>query len=175
MERDKFLRTMQQMMAYRSLTPSNLDFNSEVDIIKDVRNFGTKLDLSRFATEDPEKFAKNLDSATDRLAGQMSANRHNWGTARTAVNLYLQAAHYNRYLSESFHLYLSEHFYELPLNKRSADGIRKQRPGDNLPEWPGLTLLDAAGSSLYQEAAKAIASDMGVARIHLGLFLWPGW
>lgn len=175
MEREKFLRTMQQKMAYNALSPANMDFNSEVDIVKNARNFVTKLDLSKFATEDRKKFNQSLDSATDQLAGQMSANRKNWGTARTAINLFLLSAHYNRYLSESYNLYLSEHFYELPLNTQSAEGLRKQRPAINLPEWPGLNLIDAAGSKQYQEIALSIANDLGVARIHLGLFLWPGW
>jgi hypothetical protein len=118
MDGEKFLNAMQQKVAYESLQPKILGYLNEVDELQNLRIFTAKLDLSRFATENKEKFKEELEKA-------LSSNHKTWGTARTALNTFLQMALYNRYLSESFDLYLAEHFFELPLIKRTVDGLRR--------------------------------------------------
>jgi len=175
MDGEKFLHTMQEKVAYESLQPKFLGYQNEVDELQDLRIFSAKLDLSRFATEKKEKFKEELDKATRELEEVLSSNHKTWGTARTAINSFLQMALYNRYLSESFDLYLAEHLFELPLVKRTVDGLRRYEKNNYLPEWSGLDLLKPDVANQYQDFARKMADNLGVSRIHLSMFLWPGW
>ncbi|HKK45056.1 MAG TPA: hypothetical protein VJ964_06010 [Balneolaceae bacterium] len=175
MEGQKFLNAIQQKVAYESLQPKFLGYNNEIDELQDLRTFSAKLDLSRFATEQKETFYDELDKATGELEDVLSSNRKTWGTARTGINMFLQNALYNRYLSESYDLYLAEHLYELPITKKAVDGLRRYEKQPHLPEWTGLDLMKPDISEQYQSFASDLADNMGVSRVHLLMFLWPGW
>jgi hypothetical protein len=58
--------------------------------------------LSRFATENKEKFKEELGKATLEQEESLSSYQKTYGTARTAINTFFQMSRYNRYLSESF-------------------------------------------------------------------------
>lgn len=175
MEKEKFLNTMKTRVAYNAITPENLDYQQEVNDLPDARSAASNIDLSELSTEDPEVFAGALDNATEQVQEQLSGENRNWGTARTAVNLYLKKAQYNRYLSQSYNLYLAEHMFELPINGISATYLHRHAGEANLPEWSGLHLLEPDVNKRYQQAASTIAGDMRISRIHLDMFLWPGW
>ncbi|MEX0929186.1 MAG: hypothetical protein WD266_04195 [Balneolales bacterium] len=175
MYREKFLSTLQQKTAYEAITPSLLGFQYEITEMHDLWNFAVNLDLTRFSTKAGEEFHRTLNETTDALTNTLSAENRTWGTARTALNLFLKEAHYNRYLSEVYHLYLSEHFFETPVNDTAAAALRSQKSGPTLPEWTGLHMFDKDKSDAYQAFATDLAEEMRVSRVHLGLFLWPGW
>lgn len=174
MEKEKFLAYMQQQVAYQALEPKSLDFQQEGTVLQDLRTFTSSMDLDGFATEDPDEFHNQLEGKTEELEDYMSAERKNWGTARTAINLMLNHALYNRYLSQSYDLYLAEHNFEYPLNKTNVEGLRRHEEGSKLPEWSGLTVLKHEHSQIYQKYAAELAENMGVSRIHLSLFIWTG-
>lgn len=175
MDKEKFLTSMQQKVAYESITSGALGYSGEVGELQDLRNFTSEMDLSVFTTDDSDAFQAALEDQTSKLAEQVSAPRKNWGTARTTLNTFLQGALYNRYLSQKYDLYLAEHFMEIPLSKKTVDGLRRQPGGNALPEWTGLNVLKQDISAKYQDFAHEFAKDNGVARVHLNMFLWPGW
>lgn len=175
MYREKFLSTLQQKAAHVAITPSELGFQYELTEMHDIWNYTAALDLSRFSTKKPDPFKQALNESTRELAELLSAERRSWGLARTALNLFLKEAHYNRYLSEVNDLFLSEHFFETPINDVSAEALRKQKSASKLSEWNGLHFFDQEKSDEYQAYAADLAKEMGVSRVHLGLFLWPGW
>lgn len=175
MYKEKFLTTVQNKIAHEAISPSELGFQYELTEMHDLWNFAAKLDLSQFSTKKAEDFIKNLDEATLSLANILSAEKRTWGIARTALNLFLRDAHYNRYLSEVNDLFLSEHFFEIPINDTSAVALRNQKSGSKLSEWNGLHFFDKQQSDEYQDHAADLAKEMGVSRVNLGLFLWPGW
>ena len=175
MDKEKFLTYMQQKVAYETITPGALGYSSEVVELQDLRNFSSEMDLSAFNTDDADVFQSALDKQTAELSEYVSAQRKNWGTARTTLNIFLQGALYNRYLSQKYDLFLAEHFLELPLSKKTADGLRRQAGGRKLPEWSGLNVLQKDLSDQYQAFAHELARHSGVARVHLNMFLWPGW
>lgn len=175
MDKEKFLNSMQQKVAYESITSGSLGYAGEVVELQDLRNFTSEMDLSVFTTDDASIFQAALNDKTEELAAYVSAQRKNWGTARATLNTFLQGALYNRYLSQKYDLYLAEHFMEIPLSKKTVDGLRRQPGGRSLPEWTGLNILKRDISEKYQDFAHDFAKDNGVARVHLNMFLWPGW
>ena len=175
MYKEKFLSTLQQKVVRDAITPSNLGFQYELTEMHDLINFAKKLDLSRFSTKDPEKFKQALDDATLSLSDTLAAEDNTWGTARTALNFFLKDALYNRYLSEVNDLFLSEHFFETPINDTSMEALSKQSSDSELPEWTGLPMFGKEQSDACQAYAADLAKEMGISRVHLGLFLWPGW
>lgn len=166
---------MQEKVAYESLQPKFLGYQNEVDELQNLRTFTLSLDLKRFATEDKNTFKKELDEATDELQDVLSSNHKTWGTARTGIDMFLQGALYNRYLSESYDLFLAEHLYELPLTKRTVDGLIRYQQERTLPEWTGLDLLKKEIAEQYQDFAQKKSNELGISRVHLPMFLWPGW
>ncbi|MEX1135424.1 MAG: hypothetical protein WEB89_00895 [Balneolales bacterium] len=175
MYREKFLSTVQHKIAHEAISPSELGFQYELTEMHDLWNYAAGLDLSRFSTKKAEEFVQRLDEETASLADILSAQKRTWGIARTSLNLFLRDAHYNRYLSEVNDLFLSEHFFEIPINDTSAVALRNQKSGSKLPEWNGLHFFDKEQSDEYQAYATSLAKELGVSRVNLGLFLWPGW
>ncbi|MEX0686313.1 MAG: hypothetical protein WD267_00325 [Balneolales bacterium] len=175
MYKEKFLSTLQQKLVYESVTPSHLGFKYAISEMHIIHNLIMSLDLSKFSTKNSDEFKQSLDESTSELVNTLSAEERTWGTARTAINFYLREALYNRYLSEVNDLFLSEHFFETPINDTSVLTLRRQKNGSTLPEWSGLSLFTPEQSDTYQNFAADLAKDLGVSRVHLELFLWPGW
>ncbi|MEX2395486.1 MAG: hypothetical protein WD491_00610, partial [Balneolales bacterium] len=138
MYREKFLTTLRHKIAHEAIMPPQLGFQYELTEMHDLWNFATALKLPEFATKKAGEFNQALDKATLSLADTLSAEQRTWGVARTALNLFLKDAHYNRYLSEVNDLFLSEHFFETPINDTSAIALRNQKDGSKLSEWNGL-------------------------------------
>lgn len=61
---------------------------------------------------------------------------------------------------------------EVPLDSAVAIGIKKRFPIRALPTWLGLKWLTKPQSDVYQARASVIADRMGIARIHLDIYLW---
>lgn len=175
MERNRFLAYQRNKIAYEHLVPENLEFDKEGTVLQDLRTFLSDVELEPFSTIEQDEFQQNLDQTTEKLQESLSANRKTWGLARQSINWFLFGAQYNRYLSEPFDLYKAEHCFELPLNKRNVDGLRRQKGGKELPEWPGMNLLTPELNDQYQQYAAELGDHMGVSRLHLEIFLWPGW
>jgi hypothetical protein len=94
-----------------------------------------------------------------------------WGVARKAANLFLRDALYNVYLRKRHRLELAEALYELPLDKKVADGLAKC-VGSKLPAWEGVKYLNRRDSEIYQKEATAEAARRGIARVHLDVYFW---
>jgi hypothetical protein len=129
------------------------------------------MDLERFGVGNPGLFARRLDQATKRLIARLPTRAQKWGVARKALNLFLRDAFYSTYLRKRFKLARAEASYEIPLDQ-IVTGRIQPLSGANLPAWSGVKHLTPAVSAKYQSAAAAQASDLGMARVHLDIYLW---
>ena len=96
-----------------------------------------------------------------------------WGTARKAVDIFLRDALYTTYLRDRYRLERAEKLFEIPLDAITAQHLN-QNDGAVLPGWPGVRYLTKPVSDLYQNVAHRIATDRGIARVHLDTYWWGG-
>ena len=133
-----------------------------------ARKFLAGMPLKPFATEDEGIFRKQTESATDGLQAKMPG--HERGFARKALNVFLRDCLYNSYLRSEYRLELSGAFCEVPLDSIVAKELRKFDPC--LPAWDAIKRLDPATSAKYQAAARRIARELGMSRVHLDALCW---
>jgi hypothetical protein len=113
-----------------------------------------------------------LDRQTEALLDTLPIDGRPWGAARKALNLFLRDSLYNRYLSDHFNLQQIEAWLEIPLDSAVARGLQSGTGRGVLPRWPGLKHLDPSVSTSYQNAAAEHARVLGIARVHLDMYLW---
>lgn len=130
-----------------------------------------KLDLSGVRKLSKETTFRNwLDEKTDELAKR---GKVRWGTARKALNLFLRDCLYSRYLCPRFGFKKVERWMEIPLDSVIAKEL-KRRSGRRtlLPPWKGLKGLRREDSRRFQDFARELARDEGMARVHLDVGMW---
>ena len=66
-----------------------------------------------------------------------------------------------------------EDVLEIPLDSITAERLRGPYRAE-LPHWPGVRRLTERVSDLYQEAARRLASERGIAPVHLDTYWWGG-
>src|SRR6266446_874823 len=80
-----------------------------------IQDYLNALELSETRSIENEKgFTRWLDEKTDVLKNKSKVS---WGAARKALNLFLRACFYNRYLSVEFNLDRLETWLEIPLDQ----------------------------------------------------------
>jgi hypothetical protein len=87
----------------------------------------------------------------------------------------LRDATYNYYLRGEFGLDGIEGWLEIPLDEEVAKRLAAEPLGRALPKWPGLSRLARSTSQEYQNVANLVASERGIARVHLDLEYWPAF
>ena len=92
------------------------------------------------------------------------------GQGAKIINIFLRDALYTVYLRKGFSLDRAEHVFELPLDRLTADQLRKRYA---LPRWPGVAKLTEEVSAKYQGAARLEGEARGFARVHLDAY-WYG-
>jgi putative heme iron utilization protein len=88
------------------------------------------------------------------------------------LNLYLRDVLYSRYLCKYFGFNHLEKWLEVPLDSFVAKGIQLDFRPQTLVKFPGIKHLTQEVNQAYQEAAAAIASSLGYARVHLDIIYW---
>ncbi len=101
-------------------------------------------------------------------------NGKSWGAARKGLNLFFRDVIYNYYLRQKLDINDNSHVHlqnlEVPLDKDVALGLKNNK--SNLDKWVSIKSLTKEISDKYQNAAKEIAVEKGVLRIHLDLEYW---
>jgi len=141
-------------------------------VIGVARDYFKRLDLRMFAVASEKEFVQRLDTATENLRRRFPKEAKNWGAARKALNLFLRDTLYNTFLSKHYHLEKTEPWLEIPLDQYVAAGLHRDYRGEDLPKWDGIKRLTPENSVAFQRAAKLVAQEKGIARIHLDLFYW---
>jgi hypothetical protein len=169
--RRDFIRTVQRKVAISAIPASALRGQRYPGLTRLVRDFLSALPLKQFGVAGPKLFVHRLDGATNQLLSTLPRQVRHWGVARKAVNLFLRDSFYNAYLRDRFALQAAELLYEVPLDEVVATGLARIVPRD-LPRWPGVKYLTPKLSQIYQQATAIQAERMGMARVHLDIYLW---
>ena len=130
------------------------------------------LNLEKFAASDEGRFLSVLNDETELLRLKFPRGAQNWGAARKVLNLFLRDSLYNRYLSKHYELRSLEYWLEVPLDKDVAHGIKQHPLGVPLKSWTSIKCLQPQDSEAYQSIGHKIASENGLARVHLDLLFW---
>jgi hypothetical protein len=145
----------------------------EKGVIHKARKFLRRLELYKFAECTTEGlFSALLDEKTKALQESFPPAARNWGAARKVLNLYLRDVLYSRYLGKYFGFNHLEKWLEVPLDSFVAKGIQLDFRPQTLVKFPGIKHLTQEVNQAYQEAAAAISSSRGYARVHLDIIYW---
>jgi len=170
--RDDFLRMVQQSVAITAVGPSALRRQGR-GVLAASHDFLASISLAQLPKASSGRFAAWLDRQTEKLLDAFPVDGRPWGSARKAMNLFLRDALYNRYMADRFQLDSVEPWLEMPLDSAVARGLKSQGLRGELPQWPGLKHLTPAISERFQDFALRYAREMGLARVHLDIYLWP--
>ncbi len=141
--------------------------------VKSARKYlRDRLDLGAFRGVSARRFSRLLDRHTEALRSALPANARRWGLARKLLNLFLEEAFYNRFLTRRYRLARLARLFEIPLDSQVAQGLREESEGHTLPEWPGVKWLRREQSTRYQEVSADVAARRGLPRVALDLVYW---
>lgn len=177
-----FLDEVRRRVALVAVGASALRNQGRSGLVGDARDyFREKIILNSFfeALTDERSYLKFLDSHTKKLNLIFRNNEEGnyWGAARKALNLFFRDLVYNKFISEQYKLpksfeeqnNLFSHL-EIPLDKYSGQWI--QRRSEDVLKWKSIKEIDAEINRCFQLAAKKLADERGVARVHLDLISW---
>jgi hypothetical protein len=164
-----FLRIIHNRTAEAAVGPSALRNQGAPGVVRVARDYFKRLDLRTFAVSKERDFTRKLDLATENLRKRFPKGARNWGAARKGLNLFLRDALYNTFLCKHYHLERTEPWLEIPLDQYVAAGLHRDYNGEDLPKWDGIKRLTPENSKAFQKAAKRVAQEKGIARIHLDL------
>jgi hypothetical protein len=160
-----------------ALAGSTLRNQGAAGVVVAAQGFAASLDLARFVTDDEEAFLRELDLQADNLRKSLPNGAQNWGTARKAINVFLEEAFYHRFVCPAFGLERIERYLEVPLDYQVADHIRRNATASgeqDFPRFPGIKYLTPTMSRRFQDFANVLANRRGEdwARIHLDAIIW---
>ena len=144
-----------------------------VGVVGRIQVYLENLDLSQMnALRDQNGFIRWLDEVTRALEN----HKVTWGAARKALNLFLRACFYNRYLCVEYDLDHLEAWLEIPLDSVIAGQLTKKTRENagrgSLPPWKGLVELTKKDSERFQNYASHLAAAEKLPRVHLDVRLW---
>jgi hypothetical protein len=172
MKKEKFISLVHNRIAELAVGSSALRNQGARQVVSKSRIFLKSLRLSKFATSREITFQKQLDFSTQALLRRLPRRARNWGTARKALNLFLRDVLYNSYLCEHYRFKKVEKNLEIPLDRYTMGGIRKDARDNSLLRPTTIIGLTPAVSKRYQCAAKKIAEQKGISRVQLDLIYW---
>lgn len=88
---------VQRRIANTSIGASTLR-GQKKDSVQKARGYLVKLDLTKLKNISNSEFTRWLNERTEEL--QKELPEHKWGVARKAINIFLENAFYNKFLSE---------------------------------------------------------------------------
>lgn len=168
----QFLRLVQTYVANVAISPSTLRGQGPAGVVGAARRFLGELDLRRLQSRHEKAFRCELDQITEELRRGMPRGGQHWGAARKALNIFMRDALYNTYLRDAHRIDRLEPWLEIPLDSYTAKALRMHAPKSGLPRWCGVKYVTADCNAAYQAVAERVASDMGVARVHLDIHFW---
>ncbi|TFV95803.1 hypothetical protein E4S40_06155 [Algoriphagus kandeliae] len=181
MDKDEFDKKLQRRIAQLSVGASALRNQGGSGLVETCRNyFEKKIDLQNFfsALKEKDEYSLFLDNHTNELLKLFPKEAKSWGAARKGLNLFLRDICYNKYFADKFNLpkdYSDNNrmlkYLEVPLDKDVAKGLIRSFP-KKLPKWDRIKNLTKETSDQFQEKANLLATEKGVARVHLDLLFW---
>lgn len=174
MKEDKeHIRLIQKRVANIAIGASSLRGQGPAGTIQKARAFMVNLNLRTFKGITDRQFKQRLDKYTKELMGQFPRGaKRNWGGARKAMNLFLEAAFYDRFLARAYKLQNLKQYLELPLDRYVVRELKTRAGKGNLPGWVGIKNLTPGDSKEFQRYAKKVAREKGIPRVYLDLYYW---
>jgi len=167
-----FVAAVQRRTASVAVGASTVRGIGPADTAARARAHLAKLDLDKFCQPTEHRLRNTLDRETLALMRSLPDGGRYWGLARKLLNIYMRDALYNKYLSKHYRLSAIERWLEVPLDSHVGKRLRSEFPGSPLPAWRTIKGLTPELSAVFQSAARVIASDRGIAAVHLDLFYW---
>ena len=183
------IEDVQRRVANTSIGASTLR-SQGVDAKKAKEFLWQELNLNKLKKLPKKDFKDWLDKETKLLMSEFKRkpdDKNNWGAARKVINIFLENAFYNRFLSEEYNLQRLEDILEVPLDGNVAEGLRKDwetylkehKMGPDLhklPEWTTIKGLEEEDSDEFQTCAHKVARSQPNYRyrIYLDLKYWGG-
>jgi len=169
-----FIRHVRIYVARYSVSASAARGQGAKGLVAKARAHLEEVQLGAFGATSHQAFLRVLDRETDKLESALPRPGRSWGMARKLLNLFLRNALYTSYLRSNYGLWRSERWYEVPLDGIVGNRIRREASSASLPPWPGVKGLKHDVSDKYQQAARTIAREHGVAAVHLDAWYWGG-
>ena len=164
---------MQKRVANIAISASTLRNQGAAGVVESARKYLSQLSLGIFQGISTEnQFMKILDDCTDELMQKMPKGARNWGTARKAINVFLEETLYNGCLNEIYALNNIAEYFEVPLDNYVAKNLIKEDRNGRLPSWQSIKRLNPETSAIFQSYAREVANDKGTIRIYLDLMYW---
>ena len=166
-----FLEQMRLFQANVSITAGTTRGQVKPGKLAAIRASLADLDLQSFSVLAEDCFQEALDQSTKDLVSKEVP----WGTARKTLNIFLRDAYYNFYLRPLFSPNLpNESWFEVPLDSRV--GLKLSSYDRTLKKWETIKDLASNDHHQYQQTARCYAQKIHkVARVHLDIYLWPGY
>ena len=174
------IHLIQERIANISIGASTLRNMGAKGMVKSARKYLEELDLTALRKVGESKFTHWLDDRTEELRKCFPEDAQHWGAARKAINVFLENALYDRFLSKEYGLDALEGVLEIPLDSQTAKGLKKdlEDPKGNrltshtLPEWDSIKRLKPEVSRKFQDCANEVAQAEQTSRIYLDLKYW---
>ena len=135
--RPTLIRAIKTRAAVVAVGPSTARGQGAPGVVSALRLALDEVPLKRFAQSRQRGFVSALDASTERVASALPRRARSWGLARKCLNIYLRDCFYNSYLREEYDLAVAEQWFEVPLDRVVADGLKEHLAAD-LPRWPGV-------------------------------------
>lgn len=172
------IKKVQRRIANTSIGVSTLRNQGPKGIIAQTRKFLSKLDLSNLPLSHSNDYQKWLDNETKNLMRlyMKKLSCKNWGAARKSLNIFMENAFYDKYMSRKYNLIRLEYFLELPVDNQFRKGIERdlktEKIDHDLPSWRGIIRLEAEDNEKWQSGANKLAIRFNIPRIFLDLNYW---
>jgi len=86
----KLINLIQRRVVNLAIGPSVLRNQGAPGVIEKARKYLANLDLRRFSNLSAEAFSQTLEICTDELMSDFPDSARHWGTARKALNVFLE-------------------------------------------------------------------------------------
>jgi hypothetical protein len=169
--RANLTKAIKKRTAIVAVGPSTARGQGAPGVVDALRGALEQVPLARFSTSRQEKFLRALDGSTRSIMSALPRLARSWGLARKCLNIFLRDCFYNAYLRDAYGLAVAEPWFEVPLDRVVADGLR-ENAGVPLPPWPGVKHVTPEISAHYQLAALLLSRSKGISRVHLDTYLW---
>jgi hypothetical protein len=162
---------IKERAAVVAVGPSTARGQGAPGVVDALRDALKEVPLSRFSKSGQGGFRRALDASTQSVMQTLPRPARSWGLARKCLNIFLRDCFYNAYLRDAYGLVAAEPWFEIPLDRVVAEGL-KENVGMALPRWPGVKRVSPELSTDYQEAALVLSRCWGITRVHLDTYLW---
>ena len=169
------IKTIQNRIANTSIGSSALRNQGAKGVIPKAREYCKEINMNDFLDVSESNFNDLLNEHTKCLERKLPKGAQNWGAARKALSVFLEAAFYDKFLSKEYHFDRIEKFLELPADKYVYEGLKKYKavvPGFPKGGPKAIKYQDSTYIDEIQAYASLVAKHNKTSRIFLDLEFW---